>query len=209
MRGDGGNGQDETRAKLLVAAHEQFAERGFYGASIAQIAGELGLTKQALLYHFKRKEDLYAEVLQAISSRLTANLALPSQSAQSPEARLREIFLGLYRSALENPSDTRILTRELLDNRTRAEKAKDWYLRPFLDEITTALSRISGFEDRSEPELFAIIYQMLGGIEYMAISEPTLRQMYGDERYEEIVAQYPQAISEQIDRLIASTKASS
>ena len=64
------NTRDDTREKLLQAAVEQFAERGFYGASIAQIAGELDLTKQALLYYFKRKEDLYAEVLKRISDRL-------------------------------------------------------------------------------------------------------------------------------------------
>ena len=54
---------DDTREKLLNAAHSRFAERGFHGASIALIAGEVGLTKQALLYHFKRKDDLYREVI--------------------------------------------------------------------------------------------------------------------------------------------------
>ena len=34
--------QDDTRDRLLKAAHAQFADRGFYGASIAQIAGIMG-----------------------------------------------------------------------------------------------------------------------------------------------------------------------
>ena len=38
-----------TRDQFLQAAIKQFADRGFYGTSIASIAADLGLTKQALL----------------------------------------------------------------------------------------------------------------------------------------------------------------
>lgn len=54
------NSNDDTREKLLAAAHSQFADRGFYGASIAQIAGEVGLTKQALLYHLSARKTYTA-----------------------------------------------------------------------------------------------------------------------------------------------------
>ena len=52
----------DTRERLLDQAEPLFAERGFYGVSIAAIASELGLTKQALLHHFGSKEKLYGEV---------------------------------------------------------------------------------------------------------------------------------------------------
>ena len=41
-----------SREEYLDAAEALFAERGFYGVSIAAIAEQLGLTKQALLHHF-------------------------------------------------------------------------------------------------------------------------------------------------------------
>jgi AcrR family transcriptional regulator len=53
----------DTRDAFLDAAKRHFAQRGFYGASIAAIAEELGLTKQALIHHFGTKERLYGEVL--------------------------------------------------------------------------------------------------------------------------------------------------
>ena len=59
----------KTRDQLLAIAATQFAQKGFYGASIASIADELCLTKQALLHHFGSKEKLYGEVLQSISSQ--------------------------------------------------------------------------------------------------------------------------------------------
>lgn len=47
---------------------------GQVGASLANIADELGLTKQALLHHLGRKEKLYAEIPAWISSRMLAEL---------------------------------------------------------------------------------------------------------------------------------------
>ena len=61
--------QQDTREQLLESATRLFAARGFYGASLANIADELGLTKQALLHHFGRKEKLYAEILSRIGER--------------------------------------------------------------------------------------------------------------------------------------------
>ena len=46
--------QEDTREQLLESASQLFAAKGFYGASLANIADELGLTTQALLHHFGR-----------------------------------------------------------------------------------------------------------------------------------------------------------
>jgi AcrR family transcriptional regulator len=42
-----------TRARILAIALELFAEQGFAGTSVADIAGRLGTTKAALYYHFR------------------------------------------------------------------------------------------------------------------------------------------------------------
>ena len=196
--------RDETREKLLAAARRQFAERGFYGASLAQVAGELGLTKQALLYHFKRKEDLYAEVLKEISNKLLSFVRSALRRSDPPHQQLEDIFVGIYMTAREDPQSTRILVRELLDNQSRAEKAKDWYLRPFLNEIVAVLKRIRGFEEVDFPTAFCMVYHLLGSIEYFTISSATLRRMYDAETFERVRDEFPMELRNQIRRLIAS-----
>lgn len=196
--------QDTTRDRLLSAAKQQFAEKGFYGASISQVAGEVGLTKQALLYHFKRKEDLYAEVLQEISQRLLRFVRATVRRSDAPERQLEDIFLGLYSSSREYPRDTQILVRELLDNQSRAERVKDWYLLPFLAEVVAVVQRIRGFENIQFSSAFCMIYQLLGSIEYFAISTTTLRRMYGAEAYERYRDDFPMELRDQIRRLIDS-----
>ena len=194
--------KEDTRERLLAAARQQFAERGFYGVSIAQVAGDLGLTKQALLYHFKRKEDLYAEVLQGISARLLASIRATVRRSDAPERQFEDIFLGFYASSREYPLDTRLLVRELLDNPARAQGARDWYLRPFLAEIVAVLQRVPGFESLAFSAAFCVIYQLLGSIEYFAISAATLRRMYDEETYERIRDDFPLELRSQIRRLI-------
>lgn len=196
--------QDDTRERLLAAARRQFAEKGFYGASIALVAGELGLSKQALLYHFKRKEDLYAEVLQEISQSLLKAVRATVRRGGAPERQLEDILLGLYFSSRESPLDTQILVRELLDNQARAEKVKDWYLLPFLGEITAIVQRMQGFERTPASTAFCMVYQLLGSIQYFAISTATLKRMYGEETYESFRDEFPMELRSQIRRLIDS-----
>lgn len=194
--------RDDTREQLLAAALSQFAERGFYGASIAQIAGELGLTKQALLYYFRRKEDLYAEVLKRITARLDVAMRTGRAAGSGPVEQFEFMIMSIYKEARERPLDTRVLMRELLDNQARAENAKDWYLKPFLDEIVSTLDQVDGLKAIPTAQKFASVYQMLGAIEYFAISGPTLSRMYGESEFGEIGERFPIELREQIRRLI-------
>ncbi|MEM1133214.1 MAG: TetR/AcrR family transcriptional regulator [Pseudomonadota bacterium] len=193
---------DATRDRLLATAKTHFAERGFYGASIAQIATELGLTKQALLYHFKRKEDLYAEILQAISERLIALVHDTASPGDPPERRFEDMILGLFIASREYPLDSRIITRELLDNQIRAKTAKSWYLEPFLEELVAALQAVPGLEKLPASRAFCIVYQLLGSIEYFAISGTTLESIYGASRHERFRADFPIELRHQIRRYI-------
>lgn len=194
--------QEDTRERLLTAALNQFAERGFYGASIAQIAGELGLTKQALLYYFKRKEDLYAEVLKRIAERLLSVMHEGSDAGASPAQQFEAMILGIYYEAQQHPEHTRVLLRELLDNQRRAAPADKWYLRTFLDEIVGRLDMVDGLAALPSAQKFVSVYQILSGIEYFTVSSQTLRRMYGDEEFERITAAFPDALRGQVRRLI-------
>ena len=195
--------QDDTRDKLLAAAGRQFADRGFYGASIAQIAGEVGLTKQALLYHFKRKEDLYGEVLKGIAARLLAALQMNRDPSKPAAAQFEDMILGLYANRRDNPLDTKILMRELLDDQRRDAPESEWFLKMFLEEIVSVLDDVPGQAELPHTEKFARIYILLSASEYFVASEASLRRFYGDEKYREMQAAYPAELSGMVRRMLA------
>jgi AcrR family transcriptional regulator len=58
-----------TRAQVLAAAAELFADRGYPHTSIAAIAEQAGMTKGAVYFHFRDKEDIAAEIVRELYGR--------------------------------------------------------------------------------------------------------------------------------------------
>jgi AcrR family transcriptional regulator len=65
----------ETRDRLIDAAGPVFAERGYRGATMREIAERAGANLAAAHYHFGSKQDLYREVARAHFERLERRLA--------------------------------------------------------------------------------------------------------------------------------------
>lgn len=55
---------DSTKSKILAIAHKLFAEYGFNGVSIRDLAKECDVNVSAINYHFKSKENLYIETVK-------------------------------------------------------------------------------------------------------------------------------------------------
>ena len=103
----------DLREQILHAATEIFADHGYAGTSMRQVAEVVGCTKPALYYHFENKEDLFRETLRVHSAALTALTAsvLESQGnlRQSMQAALRKFKIILQ----ENPTGIRLLLTTL------------------------------------------------------------------------------------------------
>ena len=179
-----------TRERFIDAATSAFAERGFYGTSIAAIAESLPYTKQALLHHFGSKEKLYGEVLKRISDRLMRELDSARGRTGDPDRYLEDIFVDFYRSTLEHRDETQLLMRELLDNRRRAATSRSWYLKPFLETLTRRVMSDPSMRFASKTKALAFVYQLLGAITYFVVSEPTLTRMYGKKDFQALQSSY-------------------
>lgn len=193
---------DDTRERLLVAAHSQFADRGVYGASIAQIAGEVGLTKQALLYHFKRKEDLYGAVLKRISGRLLAGMRSGADPSLPAEQQFEAMILGIYHTALDNPLDTKVLMREMLDDQRKDAPESEWFLKTFLNELTEVLNSVEALEGLSFTQKFSRVYLLISAIQFFVASSSPLTRFYGEDEWEKLTREYPKQLRAQVARLL-------
>lgn len=163
---------------MIEEARALFAERGFYGVSIAQIAAELGLTKQALLHHFGTKERLYGLVLEQIAGEL-ADLKKALEPGADPARQLQDWFAAMISDTPPRIERSRLLMREILDNQVRAERAGFWYLKPFLDELVAMLRSVPGWAGASDARVRATIVQLLGAVNYHAVSGPTFMGIFG------------------------------
>lgn len=194
--------QDDTRDKLLGASLRHFADRGYYGASIAQIAGEVGLTKQALLYHFRRKEDLYGEVLKAIADRLLSGMRAGIDETKPADQQFEDVMLGIYEAARRNPLDTRVLMREQVDGQRKSAPENEWFFKTFIEEIVAVFDKVEGMASLPHHEKVARVYLALSSIEFFLVSEGTLSRFYGDDEYAQICRVYPEQLRQQVHHLL-------
>jgi len=89
----------ETRERLLRAAAEVFAARGYDGTRVADIAAAAGVSNGALYAHFPSKADLLTGALRAHGRRLLADMF-----AADPRRPVTEMLLAVGRS-LSEPRD--------------------------------------------------------------------------------------------------------
>lgn len=64
----------ETRERILASAARVFARKGFQRASLDEVAADAGLTKGAIYWHFKSKNDLFFAILDSRLRQDTAPL---------------------------------------------------------------------------------------------------------------------------------------
>src|ERR1700734_448612 len=89
----GGRGapRTDTRARAQQVALELFAEQGYEKTSLREIAERLGLTKAALYYHFKSKEDIVHSFTDDYFHKLDALVDWAREQPRGEQTR-REIL---------------------------------------------------------------------------------------------------------------------
>lgn len=179
-----------TSDQLLDVAERLFADRGFEGVSIAAIADELGLTKQALLHHFGNKAALYGAVIKRLSQNVEGLAQAGSGASAGAGSQLEQTFIALYRWSVHSPDGARLLMRELLDNNRRAAHVETWYLKPFVLTLAAQVKAARRPKRTRDEEALVRAYQLLGAISYFAVSKPTLIGILGRKDYQAMQAAF-------------------
>jgi AcrR family transcriptional regulator len=108
-----GRRSSETRSALLDAAAHVFVERGFYGATVREIAGRAGFTNPVLYYHFGCKEELYDAVIRGGFERFRELVTDALDFDTDAITQLRAIATAYLRFGREDPIRLRALYAEL------------------------------------------------------------------------------------------------
>ncbi|MCU1587424.1 MAG: transcriptional regulator, TetR family [Frankiales bacterium] len=101
----------ERREQLLDVGRSLFAERGYDGTAVEEIAARAGVSKPVVYEHFGGKEGLYAVVVDREVQRLMDDFS-GALSAESPRELLEQACLVLLTYVEESGDGFRILVRE-------------------------------------------------------------------------------------------------
>ena len=116
------------REQILDVALEVFANAGFHGASMNEVADAVGVTKPVLYQHFDSKRDLYQALIDEVGSRLLASITKATAEATDGKSQTELGFQAYFRWVSQDPDAFRFL----FGSGTRRD-----------DEFNTAVQRIT------------------------------------------------------------------
>jgi AcrR family transcriptional regulator len=96
-----------TRERLVAAAHELFAERGYGDVGTEEVVRRAEVTRGALYHHFRDKRDLFRAVHEEIEAQLVERIAGQIAGIEDPEQLMRVGIRG-FLDAVAEPAVMRI-----------------------------------------------------------------------------------------------------
>ncbi|WP_052708781.1 MULTISPECIES: TetR/AcrR family transcriptional regulator [unclassified Streptomyces] len=94
--------RSDTRARIVAIALELFSEQGYERTSLREIADRLGVTKAALYYHFKTKEDIVHGIVATTAAPIDELITWGREQTWTPEVRdelIRRFAAGMSERA--------------------------------------------------------------------------------------------------------------
>lgn len=169
-----------ARERVVIAAEKLFAKHGFHGTSLRDVAAAAKQPLASIVYHFAKKEDLYAAVLGAIGDQIERALASALENERVD--RVDAIARGLVRWSADRPDRVRLLLRELLDNPARVARASKLPLAPVLTRLSKAVAADieAGRIAAVTPEI--AVLHLVGAVSYFVVARPTVFRIVGPAR---------------------------
>lgn len=108
---------EATKAKILDAAEQEFAQLGLVGARTEAIAAQTGVTKAMIYYYYESKEKLYEAVLQRVYEERVGIVHHIANGESDPEVCLQKLLSNLISNSASNPNWAAIMMFEAMQNK--------------------------------------------------------------------------------------------
>lgn len=129
-----------TREAILDAGETVFAESGFDGARLEDIAGTIGLKRPSLLYHFPTKAELYDAVEERIFKRMHDAAEMRIAKSMDAKARLLAHLDGWLDFLVSRPTAARLILRLICDRHIRPQNPIE-FSKLVLEDMDATLGR--------------------------------------------------------------------
>ena len=103
----------KTAEKILTAARAVFAENGYSGAHVDEIAERAGVNKATLYYQIGDKDTLYANVIHQVMGNAAQGIANAVEKVDHPEEKLKVYINCIAANVDKNPEFPSIMMREV------------------------------------------------------------------------------------------------
>jgi AcrR family transcriptional regulator len=105
-----------SREKILDVAEARFAQRGYAGVGLREVAEAAGLGKSSLFHHFPSKAALYGAVVDRVLERIELRMNRALDAGREVREQLAGAVVGLIDTLAEDPPAARLLLRAVFED---------------------------------------------------------------------------------------------
>jgi len=173
---------DPTKLRLLDAAGEEFAEKGFEGATVRSILGRAGVRNVAAVnYYYGDKEQLYTQALIEAHRCEMQEPAGDEDAAGTPADRLRRNIRHFLTNVLALDRDpgwhNTLMIRELIRPTSASETLARDVIRPKYERLRGILGEICPEAD--ERRLHVLAFSVVGQCLHYRLARPISQRLMG------------------------------
>jgi AcrR family transcriptional regulator len=183
---------DPTKVRLIEAAGEEFADKGFECARVRAICDRAGANVAAVNYHFGDKEQLYVEtVLHAHRCGMEpadADLPVPDDPTEQLRSFIHDFLKHVL--AIHNPDDWRhqLMLREMIHPTSASDVLIREAIRPKSDRLHAILARLC--PDADDRKRNALAFSVIGQCLHYRMARPIAERLIGSEAFAALDTDY-------------------
>ena len=177
-RGRRTNEQGSGREDILQAAIDVFAEHGFEGAKVAEIARRAGVHHPLISYYFTNKESLWDAALKYLWDELSHAFVNTDAELKGidPEQRLRLFYRRYVLFSAKHPEIQRLVVNESFSPGPRLNRMVDQYVAPFHEITLNLIKEVLQGTDDMDP--LHVMVTLNGAVLSFIGGAPLMRRIY-------------------------------
>src|SRR5262245_28932998 len=177
---------DTTRERIVEAAGEIFAERGFDGTTVRDICQRAGANIAAVNYYFGDKQRLYVEAVVRAHRWRMEQARLPEWSPDtSAERKLADFiatFIRRVRGGPEGTWHTRLMMREMANPTAACAELVQSSIRPQFEILLQILRELLP-DESSDVQLRLMAFSVVGQCLFYHFADPVIRNLLTVDEY--------------------------
>jgi AcrR family transcriptional regulator len=153
----------DRRERILEAAADLVAERGYHEVGMTDIGAAAGITGSAIYRHFDGKSDVLVTMFDRVIDDLTAGAAETAESDAQPLEALRALIHGQIRFVIQDRTLAQVYYNEIAnlpaEDRRRLRRKQRLYLEEWVHQLAALRP------EASDAELRARVHAAIGAIQ--------------------------------------------
>lgn len=159
-----------SRERILDAATEIAAERGYEGTSIALVSDKCGLPASSIYWHFKNKDDLIAAVIERSFVGWLKAWEVPGEG--DPRERLAGMAMQIAKALLDSPDFLRLGLMLALERRPVEPRARAMFIQSRAQTSDALVKTMRGFApELSEAQMQQLVTYAIAGADGLFIAK--------------------------------------